>query len=110
MIDLLDEVNGGENLKKANLDLGLGFDASDFEFYLYFFRKKVGRNPTDVELFDLAQSNSEHSRHWFFKGKLIVDGVERNETLFQTIQKTLNYSNPNSVIAFSDNSRFFFLK
>ena len=27
-----------------------------------------GRNPTNVECFDIAQSNSEHSRHWFFKG------------------------------------------
>lgn len=28
---------------------------------------KLKRDPTSVELFDLAQSNSEHSRHWFFK-------------------------------------------
>lgn len=110
MIDLLDEMNGRKNLSDANINLALGFDASDFEFYFNFFCNKVKRNPTDVELFDLAQSNSEHSRHWFFKGKLIVDGVERSETLFQTIQKTQKYSNPNNVIAFSDNSRFYFFK
>ena len=32
--------------------------------------RKWGRTPTNVELFDLGQSNSEHSRHWFFSGKL----------------------------------------
>lgn len=31
------------------------------------FVNKLKRDPTSVELFDLAQSNSEHSRHWFFK-------------------------------------------
>lgn len=103
----MDEVNGRENLNQANVDLALGFDESDFEFYFDFFLNKVSRNPTDVELFDLAQSNSEHSRHWFFKGKMIIDGVDRGETLFETIQKTQMFSNPNNVIAFSDNSRYY---
>jgi phosphoribosylformylglycinamidine (FGAM) synthase-like enzyme len=44
---------------------GLTFDEDDVRFYTDLFRK-MGRNPTNVELFDLAQSNSEHSRHWFF--------------------------------------------
>ena len=43
------------------------------------FRNKEQRNPTYTELFDLAQSNSEHSRHWFFRGRLLVDGNEQNE-------------------------------
>jgi phosphoribosylformylglycinamidine synthase len=30
------------------------------------------RNPTSVEAFDISQSNSEHSRHWFFKGRYVV--------------------------------------
>lgn len=46
---------------------GLAFDGWDLEYYTEMFKTKVGRNPTTVELFDLAQSNSEHSRHWFFK-------------------------------------------
>lgn len=29
------------------------------------------RNPTSVEAFDISQSNSEHSRHWFFKGRYV---------------------------------------
>lgn len=45
---------------------GLSFDEWDIRFYNELFHK-LKRNPTSVECFDLAQSNSEHSRHWFFK-------------------------------------------
>uniref|UniRef100_A0A915E9Z7 Phosphoribosylformylglycinamidine synthase n=1 Tax=Ditylenchus dipsaci TaxID=166011 RepID=A0A915E9Z7_9BILA len=90
--------------KDADEKLGLALDQSDFDFYLQFFRERLQRNPTDVELFDLAQSNSEHSRHWFFKGNMVVDGVQRLESLFKTIQKTQLSSNNNNVICFSDNS------
>jgi len=62
------------------------------------------RNPTSVECFDLAQSNSEHSRHWFFKGLIILDGKEEKQSLIDMIMDTQNYSNPNNVIKFSDNS------
>jgi phosphoribosylformylglycinamidine synthase len=57
-----------------------------------------------VELFMLGNNNSEHSRHWFFKGKLIVDGIEVPETLIQIVKSTLKANPSNSVIAFSDNS------
>lgn len=53
----------------------------------------------------MAQSNSEHSRHWFFKGKISIDGVERSKSLFDSIRDTQLYSNNNNVIAFCDNSR-----
>lgn len=46
--------------------IGLAFDEWDIENYTNMF-VKCKRNPTSVECFDLAQSNSEHSRHWFFK-------------------------------------------
>ncbi|CAD5219881.1 unnamed protein product [Bursaphelenchus xylophilus] len=101
-VDVLGK-DGAENLEKVNQELGLSLDDSDKEYYLNMYRK-LGRNPTDVELFDLAQSNSEHSRHWFFKGNLVVDGVQRENHLFKTIQSTQDHSNPNNVIAFCDNS------
>ncbi|NTW61061.1 MAG: phosphoribosylformylglycinamidine synthase, partial [Nitrospirae bacterium] len=50
------------------------------------------------------QSNSEHSRHWFFRGKLIVDGREVPETLMKIVKATYEANRNNSVIAFSDNS------
>ena len=46
---------------------GLAFDDWDLDYYTELFKNKLKRNPTSVECFDLAQSNSEHSRHWFFK-------------------------------------------
>ncbi|MHC4422912.1 MAG: phosphoribosylformylglycinamidine synthase, partial [Planctomycetota bacterium] len=58
----------------------------------------------NVECFDVAQSNSEHSRHWFFKGRLVVDGQEVPESLIGLIQDTLEANPSNSVIAFRDNS------
>ncbi|XP_072405117.1 phosphoribosylformylglycinamidine synthase isoform X1 [Chiloscyllium punctatum] len=100
----VDVVNGGKSaLEKANQELGLAFDAWDLEYYTGLFRK-VGRNPSSVECFDLAQSNSEHSRHWFFKGRLVIDGETKQESLFDLIMKTQDSSNKNNVIKFSDNS------
>ncbi|VDK50817.1 unnamed protein product [Anisakis simplex] len=100
----VDLMSAAENLRAANEQLGLAFDEADLDYYYDLFVNKLKRNPTDVELFDLAQSNSEHSRHTFFKGELIVDGVKRDKTLFDSLRETQIYSNANNIIAFSDNS------
>ncbi len=96
--------NGVDALRVVNRELGLGMDSWDIEFYYDLFVNKFHRNPTKVECFQLAQANSEHSRHWFFKGKMILDGEARPETLLQIIKSTLRSNPANSVIAFSDNS------
>jgi phosphoribosylformylglycinamidine synthase len=63
------------------------------------------RDPSDVECFDMGQSNSEHSRHWFFGGKMVIDSVEKPKTLFKMVKETLTEeSKSNSIIAFHDNS------
>ncbi len=49
-------------LEAINEELGLAFDAWDLEYYARMFAEELGRNPTSVELFDMAQSNSEHRR------------------------------------------------
>ena len=70
---------------------------------------KMGRDPTNVEMFDLAQSNSEHSRHWTFISNLYMKSKTGpsyiiGNTLLQLIKNTLNeYNNANSVLAFCDN-------
>ncbi|KAM6307819.1 phosphoribosylformylglycinamidine synthase [Podargus strigoides] len=103
-VTTIDVLRGGpQALEQADSELGLAFDPWDVQFYTRLFRT-AGRNPTSVELFDLAQSNSEHSRHWFFKGRLVVDGQEEPQSLFQRIMGTQSSSNPNNVIKFSDNS------
>ncbi|XP_069840783.1 phosphoribosylformylglycinamidine synthase [Dendropsophus ebraccatus] len=94
---------GRSALEMANTELGLAFDSWDLDYYTALFQR-VGRNPSSVECFDLAQSNSEHSRHWFFKGRLLVDGQEKPHSLFDLIMKTQETSNPNNVIKFCDNS------
>ncbi|GBP04368.1 Phosphoribosylformylglycinamidine synthase [Eumeta japonica] len=91
-------------LEKVNEKLGLAFDAWDIEFYLDLFVNKLKRDPTSVELFDLAQSNSEHSRHWFFKGKIILDGKVLDKSLIEMVAETQTTSNDNNVIKFGDNT------
>lgn len=95
---------GKKALENVNKILNLSFDDWDLEFYMNLFTNTLKRNPTSVELFDCAQSNSEHSRHWFFKGKLIIDGVEHEQSLINHIIDTQKHSNSNNTIKFSDNS------
>jgi len=101
-VPLLEE--GPEALRKINSEMGLGMDDWDINFYYKMFTKEIRRNPTNVECFQLGQANSEHSRHWFFKGKMILDEQEKPETLFQIILSTLKANPKGSKIAFKDNS------
>lgn len=94
---------GAHALQEVSEAQGLGFDDQDISYYVRLF-SQMGRNPTNVELFDLAQSNSEHSRHWFFKGKLNIDGKDMPHHLFDIVRDTLRANPRNSVVAFADNS------
>ncbi|KAJ1295212.1 hypothetical protein BS78_01G206800 [Paspalum vaginatum] len=93
-----------EALEEINLKMGLAFDEQDIKYYTHLFRDDIKRNPTTVELFDIAQFNSEHSRHWFFNGKLVIDGETMYRTLFQLVKSPLKANPSNSVIGFKDNS------
>jgi len=85
--------------------MGLAFDDWDLDYYTNMFTADIKRDPTTVELFDIAQSNSEHSRHWFFGGELIKeDGTPYPKTLFQLVKDTYEANPNNSVVAFKDNS------
>ena len=95
---------GRAALERINREMGLAFDDWDLDYYTALFRDRVRRDPTNVECFDIAQSNSEHSRHWFFKGRLVVDGREMPGHLMGLIKGTLDANPANSVIAFRDNS------
>lgn len=95
---------GRSALERINRDLGLGLDEWDIDYYYDLFVNDIGRNPTNVECFDLAQSNSEHSRHWFFKGILIIDGIKVPNTLMDIIKRPYKENPNNSIIAFGDNS------
>ncbi|CAL5220912.1 g3007 [Coccomyxa viridis] len=95
---------GRRALEDINEELGLAFDEQDIVFYTRMFQEEMKRDPTNVELFDMAQSNSEHSRHWFFGAQLILDGKPAPETLMQIVKATLKANPRNSVIGFKDNS------
>ena len=95
---------GRRALEKINRAMGLAFDDWDLDYYADLFLDRIKRNPTQVECFDLAQSNSEHCRHWFFKGRLIVDGEAMPDHLIAMIQSPLKANPNNSTIAFKDNS------
>lgn len=102
----IEEAKSIEDIDEYNKTASLSLDKDDIEYYQQLF-EKIGRNPTDIELFDLSQSNSEHSRHWFFRGLLYFkeDGSDINindKSLFDMVKRTLQ--GDNSMIAFSDNS------
>ncbi|XP_017130543.1 phosphoribosylformylglycinamidine synthase [Drosophila elegans] len=102
VVPVLEE--GRPALDRINQTLGLAFNEFDLNYYHDLFAKELGRNPTTVELFDCAQSNSEHSRHWFFRGRMVIDGVEQPKSLIRMIMDTQAHTNPNNTIKFSDNS------
>ena len=79
-----------DNISGYNNENKLGLDSEDIAYYSVLFSE---RKPRNIELLDLAQSNSEHSRHHFFKGKLIVDGEEIDETLFDMVKETSKSAN-----------------
>ncbi len=83
---------------------GLAMDEWDRNLYHDYFVKEEGRNPTIVEIRDLDNANSEHSRHGYFKGKQIINGRVMPETLMEIVKSTLKANPSNSLIAFRDNS------
>jgi phosphoribosylformylglycinamidine synthase len=83
---------------------GISMDEWDRNFYYEYFVSKHNRNPTIVEIMDLNNANSEHSRHGFFRGRHIIDGKEEPETLMEIVRSTLEANPTNSIIAFKDNS------
>ncbi len=102
LVPLIEE--GKTALMKINDEIGLGLDEWDIDLYSQLFTEDIKRNPTNVECFDLGQSNSEHSRHWFFKGRLIVDGEDTPEALMDILSEPILKNQRNSIIAFKDNS------
>ncbi|MBU1256032.1 phosphoribosylformylglycinamidine synthase [Patescibacteria group bacterium] len=83
---------------------GLAMDEWDRKLYCQYFVESEKRDPTIVEIKDLDNANSEHSRHGYFKGQQIIDGQTMPETLLEIVQSTLKANISNSIIAFKDNS------
>lgn len=84
-----------------------GLALSDEEvIYLENLSKKLNRKLTDSEIFAFSQANSEHCRHKIFNGTFIIDGIEKETSLFKLIKKT-SAENPNDIVsAYKDNVAF----
>jgi len=90
-------------LEQANAAMGLALAPDEIDYLLDHFRR-VGRDPTDVELTMFAQANSEHCRHKIFNASWIVDGARRNETLFGMIKTTHARHPGGTIVAYTDNA------
>ena len=94
-----------DDIHAYNLQEGLALSA-DEEEYLTNLAKKLGRKLTDSEVFGFSQVNSEHCRHKIFNGTFVIDGEEREMSLFKLIKKT-SQENPNGLVsAYKDNVAF----
>ena len=94
-----------ENLEEYNEQEGLALSPEEIE-YLHDVEKQLGRKLTDSEVFGFAQINSEHCRHKIFGGTFIIDGEEKESSLFKMIKKTTQ-ENPHKIIsAYKDNVAF----
>lgn len=94
-----------DNLEEYNEQEGLALSPEEIE-YLHKVEGQLNRKLTDSEVFGFAQINSEHCRHKIFGGTFIIDGVEKESSLFQMIKKTTQ-ENPNKILsAYKDNVAF----
>ena len=84
-----------------------GLALSDDEIsYLNNLAEKLKRKLTDSEVFGFSQVNSEHCRHKIFNGVFVIDGEEKESTLFGLIKKT-SKEFPNLLVsAYKDNVAF----
>lgn len=94
-----------DDIAAYNEQEGLALSADEVG-YLNEVSKKLKRKLTDSEVFGFSQVNSEHCRHKIFGGTFIIDGEEKEHSLFALIKKT-SAENPNKLVsAYKDNVAF----
>ncbi len=94
-----------DDIAAYNEKEGLALNPEEIS-YLNELSTRLGRKLTDSEVFGFSQVNSEHCRHKIFNGTFIIDGEEKQSTLFQLIKRT-SKENPNFLIsAYKDNVAF----
>ena len=94
-----------EDIETYNIQEGLALSSEEIE-YLKSVAKTLDRPLTDSEVFGFSQVNSEHCRHKIFNGTFIIDGEEKELSLFKLIKKT-TATNPNKIVsAYKDNCSF----
>lgn len=93
------------DIKSYSQKEGLALSQEEVD-YLENVSKELGRPLTDSEVFGFSQVNSEHCRHKIFNGSFVINGQEKDKTLFQLIKET-SKRNPNKIVsAYKDNVAF----
>ena len=94
-----------DDISDYNREQGLALSPEEEE-YLRGLSARLGRPLTDSEVFGFSQVNSEHCRHKIFNGRFIIDGKEKDLSLFKLIKRT-SQENPNGLVsAYKDNVAF----
>ena len=94
-----------EDISAYNIQEGLALNDEEVN-YLEGVSKRIGRPLTDSEVFGFSQVNSEHCRHKIFNGTFVIDGEEKEMSLFKMIKET-SKQNPNDIVsAYKDNVAF----
>ena len=94
-----------QDISAYNQQEGLALNDEEIE-YLEAISKNIGRKLTDSEVFGFSQVNSEHCRHKIFNGTFVIDGEEKEKSLFKMIRDTSS-ENPNTIVsAYKDNVAF----
>ena len=94
---------GAQAIVAADRLLGLSLANDEIEYLVEEFTR-LGRNPTDVELYMFAQANSEHCRHKIFNANWTIDGEKQPRSLFQMIRNTNELSGEGVLSAYRDNA------
>ncbi|MBK6334719.1 MAG: phosphoribosylformylglycinamidine synthase [Betaproteobacteria bacterium] len=97
------QAGGVAAIEAANAELGLALAGDEIDYLDACFRR-MGRDPTDVELMMFAQANSEHCRHKIFNADWIIDGQAQERSLFAMIRNTHACSPRGTIVAYADNS------
>ena len=78
---------GRSAIDEANAALGLALAPDEIDYLDASFRR-LGRDPTDVELTMFAQANSEHCRHKIFNADWSSTASAQPQSLFAMIRHT----------------------
>jgi len=93
------------DIRQYNDREGLALNDDEIK-YLEDLSGSINRSLTDSEVFGFSQVNSEHCRHKIFNGIFMIDGQEKDSTLFQLIKDTTHHNRNSVVSAYKDNCAF----
>lgn len=100
----LDVLVDPDGLRALNLERALALDPGELDAVRDHFVAR-GRGPTDLEIEMIAQTWSEHCSHKTFRARILVDGVERPESLLGSLRScTERIDAPHVVSAFVGNA------